>query len=312
MSRLAAWLKARRFFVGAAASDKPVTLTHRRIFILPNQRGIGFCALILLLLLIAFVYANNLVYLLAFLLSGVLVVTMLHSFKSLAGLMLQKGQSTPVFAGEDAVFNLHISNPGNFGRAAIDIVLEQPLTVTLPSQSKITVRLYAKTRNRGWHRPGKVTVSSLYPLGLFRAWAPVQFDFKVLVYPKPAEQSLPFPDAAAVNGEPGGGGRGGEDFYGVREYQPGDAIKHIHWKALAKRQGVFSKQYGSERADELWLDYAQIQGNGVEERLSRLCRWVINAEQAGLRYGLRLPELVLAPSSGSEHYRKCLTALALF
>lgn len=305
-------LKNHRFFAGEVVSDAPLTLTHQRIFILPNQRGISFGLLILLLLLIAFVYGNNLVYLLAFLLSSVFVVTILHSFKALSGLVLQKGQSKPVFAGEDAGFALHVNNPGNSGRPTIDIHLEKTLTVSLPSHSKTTVQLYSKTDQRGWHKAGKVTVSSTYPLGLFRAWSPLRFDFNVLVYPKPLDHDSPFPDNSSAAGGLGGGKKGNEDFYGVKEYQAGDAIRHIHWKALAKRQGVFSKQYHNENADELWLDYALTQGYDVEERLSRLCRWVISAEQAGLRYGLRLPGLALEPSNGLQHYQQCLEALALF
>jgi len=305
-------LKQHRFFAGEAVSDAPITLTHQRIFILPNQRGIGFGILILLLLLIAFVYGNNLVYLLAFLLTSVFVVTILHSFKSLAGLVLQKGQGKPVFAGEETSFTLHVSNPGNSVRHAIEFYLEKSLSIDLPGQSKNTVQLYTKTNQRGWHRAGKITVASTYPLGLFRAWSPLRFDFTVLVYPKPASQDRPFPDNTALNGAQGGDRKGFDEFYGVKEYRAGDAIKHIYWKAVAKRQGVFSKQYSGENADELWLDLAQTQGYDVEDRLSQLCRWVLSAEQAGLRYGLRLPGLALEPANGLRHYQQCLEALAVF
>ena len=75
---LMAKFKNHRLFVGERANDAPIALTHRRIFILPSSRGLGFGVLVILLLLIAFVYGNNLVYLLAFLLSGVLLVTILR------------------------------------------------------------------------------------------------------------------------------------------------------------------------------------------------------------------------------------------
>lgn len=305
-------LKQHRFFAGEVVPDAPITLTHQRIFILPNHQGIGFGLLILLLLLIAFVYGNNLVYLLAFLLTSVFVVTILHSFKSLAGLVLQKGHGKPVFAGEEACLTLHVTNPWNNVRHGIEFFLEKPVSIDLPGQSKNAVQLSSKTTRRGWHRAGKITVSSSYPLGLFRAWSPLRFDFKVLVYPKPASADSPFPDNTAISGDQGGGRKGFDEFYGVKEYQAGDAIKHIHWKALAKRQGVFSKQYSSENADELWLDFAQTQGYDIEGRLSQLCRWVVSAEQAGLRYGLRLPGKILQPAFGQQHYEECLEALALY
>ena len=76
-----------------------LSLNHRRIFILPTKRGLGFALLMLLLLLIAFVYNNNLVYMLTFLLASIFFITILHTYKSLSGLIVQKGRSKAVFAG---------------------------------------------------------------------------------------------------------------------------------------------------------------------------------------------------------------------
>ncbi|MDD4905825.1 MAG: DUF58 domain-containing protein, partial [Methylobacter tundripaludum] len=77
--------------------------------------------------------------------------------------------------------------------------------------------------------------------------------------------------------------------------------------------GVFSKQYGGEQSlEEIRLDYEHAPGHNIEERLSQLCRWVVDAEQAGIRYGFALPGLALPPDHGLAHYRKCLEALALF
>ena len=100
-----------RFVSGEKPVDEPVLLNHRRVFILPSRRGMGFVTLIALLLLIAFVYNNNLTYLLAFLLASIFFITILHSFKSLSGLILHPGQNKPVFAGESAVVEIHLNNP---------------------------------------------------------------------------------------------------------------------------------------------------------------------------------------------------------
>ncbi len=50
----------------------------------------------------------------------------------------------------------------------------------------------------------------------------------------------------------------------------------------------------------------------MERRLSRLTRWVLDAEAAGVAYGLRLDETVLGPAVGDDHRDACLKALALF
>jgi len=301
-----------RFFSGEKATDKPVTLNQRRIFILPTHRGLNFAILTALLVLIAFVYNNNLVYLLAFLLASIFFITILHSYKSLAGLVLQKGRSRSVFAGEAAGFDIHINNPADVERYHLQISLENTESLALKPHSKACITLYSPTQKRGRHTAGTVTLSSTYPLGFFRAWSPIRFNLEALVYPKPSSQELPFPETPSALALQGVSKKGADDFYGLKEYQPGDSIKHIHWKAFAKGQGLFSKQYGGESSAEIRLDYANAPGHNTEERLSQLCRWVIDAERAGIQYGFSLPGLKLPPDHGLLHSRKCLEALALF
>ncbi|MDP2902595.1 MAG: DUF58 domain-containing protein [Methylovulum sp.] len=301
-----------RFFIGEQATIAPYVLNHNRVFILPTQRGLGFVVLLSLLFLIAFVYNNNLAYLLTFLLASVFFITILHTVKSLFGLSLQKGQTKAVFAGEAAGFTLHINNPGDTPRHHVRITLEAGEYLMIPAHGKASVTLYSTTKKRGWHQAGKVTVASTYPLGLFRAWSPIRFDLKVLVYPKPALQESPFPQTAPVEPQQGFSKKGADDFYGLQTYQAGDSIKHIHWKAFAKGLGVFSKQYSGGSSADLWLDYDQTHGHSTEERLSQLCRWVLDAERVGVRYGFVLPGLRLPPDCGALHSSMCLEALALF
>lgn len=302
-----------RFVSGEKAVDTPVVLNHRRIFILPTQRGLSFVVLIALLLLIAFVYNNNLAYMLAFLLASIFFITILHSYKSLAGLVVQKGRTKAVFAGEAAGFDIHINNPTDTERHQLQVALQDAQKLTIKAQSAAHITLYSITRKRGWHQAGTVTLSSTYPLGLFRAWSPIRFELKALVYPEPAHLEIPFPQTSSAQAQQGFSRKGSDEFYGLQEYQSGDSIKHIHWKAFAKGLGVFSKQYGGEQSsEEVRLDYDQAPGHNVEQRLSQLCRWVVDAEQVGISYGFALPGLELPPDYGLAHYRKCLEALALF
>ncbi len=301
-----------RFFSGENPVNEAITLSHRRIFIVPTQRGFGLLLLIVVLVLIAFVYNNNLAYMLTFLIASVFFITILHTFKSLAGLVVQAGQTQAVFAGEAAGFDIHVQNPAANERIHLQIKLDKPQSFSLKAHSKSTQTLYSLTEKRGWHNIGKVTLFSTYPLGLFYAWSPMRFDSKTLVYPKPSTIELPFPDSPSDEAEKALSHKGADDFYGLQEYQAGDSIKHIHWKAFAKGQGLYSKQYsGAKNSAEVWLHYDYAAGYNTEQRLSQLCRWVIDAERAELRYGLILPNLKISPDRGSAHYRHCLEALAL-
>ncbi|MCX7096719.1 MAG: DUF58 domain-containing protein [Methylococcales bacterium] len=305
-------LQLSRFFSGEKTIVTPITLNQRRVFILPTHRGLNFALLTALLLLIAFVYNNNLIYLLAFLLSSVFFITILHTYRSLAGLVLQEGQAKAVFAGEAAGFDIHINNPLTIDRQYLHIVLEEGQYLSVKALSNVTVTLYSATQKRGWHTAGTVTLSSTYPLGLFRAWSPIRFNLKTLVYPKPSALELPFPEVPSEQAQQGFSLKEGDEFHGLKSYEPGDPIKHIYWKAFAKGQGLFSKQFGGENSAQIWLDYNYAPGHDTEERLSQMCRWVIDAERLGLAFGFSLPGLKLPPDSGLLHTRKCLEALALF
>lgn len=279
---------------------------------MPTKRGLGMVLLLVILILIAFVYNNNLAYMLTFLVASVFFITILHTFKAMAGLVIQAGQTQAVFAGEAAGFDIHIQNPHANERVHLQIKLDKPQSFNLKPHSKTTQTLYALTEKRGWHHLDKVTLFNTYPLGLFYAWSPLRFDVKTLVYPKPSPLELPFPDAPSDEAEQALSHKGADDFYGLQEYQSGDSIKHIHWKAYAKGQGLYSKQYsGAKNTTEVWLHYDYAAGYNTEQRLSQLCRWVIDAERADIRYGLVLPTLKFPPDRGSAHYRNCLEALAL-
>jgi len=51
---------------------------------------------------------------------------------------------------------------------------------------------------------------------------------------------------------------------------------------------------------------------GVEDRLSLLARWVLDAHAAGLTYGLRLPGATIEMAAGEAHRDRCLETLAVF
>ncbi len=175
--------KLSRFFKGEPPVSGPLELTQRRVFILPTLRGLGLVFTIALLLLIAFIYNNNLIYFLGFLLSSIFFITILHTFKALAGLVVQAGYAPPVFAGESAGFQITVSNPAREPRMEIVIGLDTEQTFSLAANESRTLTLYKPALRRGWLQIATVTVSSSYPFGIFRAWSPLRFDSKVLVYP---------------------------------------------------------------------------------------------------------------------------------
>ncbi len=67
-----------------------------------------------------------------------------------------------------------------------------------------------------------------------------------------------------------------------------------------------------QSAQQIWLDWHALSGTtDSEQRLSILARWMLDANAAGLAWGLRLPAVQLAPDNGPGHLAAGLRALAL-
>jgi uncharacterized protein (DUF58 family) len=132
------------------------------------------------------------------------------------------------------------------------------------------------------------------------------------VYPRPDPLAGSPPTQSRNASEEGIPVAGDEEFNMLRAYRPGDAPKLIAWKALAREQGLLTKEFSATASSELWLDWNEAHGPDIESRLSVLAHWVLQAERFGQSYGLRIPGVAIAPSRGDAHRARCLEALALF
>jgi uncharacterized protein (DUF58 family) len=293
---------------------REVTLNQRRIFIFPSKAGFffGFCLLVMLVTAINF--QNNLCYALTFLLATLFMVAILHTFANLSGLTIRALRARPAFPGQQTEFDLMIERGRQ--RDHFGLYLKWPgsseALVNLVEEDTVTVQLHMAVDQRGWYSPGRLLLESSYPLGLLRCWTWVDLELHALVYPRPlACGDLPglatdTPDGAAVTVT------GSDDFYGFRAYHKGDSPRHIHWKGLAKGQGLQSKQYTAYADRSVWLDWEMFPGLGTEQRLSHLCYWALEFESRNQEYGLRMPGVVIEPDMGDKHRDRVLRELALY
>ena len=291
-----------------------VRLDRRHVYILPTKQGMGFALVLLLMLIGAINYSNSLGYMLTFLLASMALVTMLHAYRNLLGLHLAAGRSPAVFAGERARFALRLEGEDGSPRFGLAVRFKEgePVPVEVAAGRAGSAELSRLAERRGRLPLGRFRVESDYPLGLFQAWSWLDLERSCLVYPRPEPPGTPLPAASEGEGAGRSAGAGEEDFAGLRAYRPGDPLRHVAWKAVAKGQPLLTKQFDGAEASRLWLDWADTHGMNTEARLSRLCRWVLDAEAQGAEYGLRLPGTLLDPNRGEGHRRACLEALALY
>jgi uncharacterized protein (DUF58 family) len=300
-------------FRARAPEVSPVTLVQRRIFILPTRQGYTFALTVLILLVASINYALSLGFVLTFTLVGMAGVAMLHTWRNLAHLKLRPGRCDPVFAGEVAHFGVTVETPAQTRFAiAIRRKGEDATYADIAPAETAAVMLPVAAPHRGRLRCGRLEIFTRYPIGLFHAWSYVDFNLQVIVYPRPDPNAGMPPAQSRSRSEEGIPIAGDEEFNMLRPYRAGDAPKLIAWKALAREQGLLTKEFSATASSELWLDWEEAYANGVEARLSVLTHWVLQAERFGQSYGLRIPGTVIAPARGEAHRARCLEALALF
>jgi len=291
-----------------------VMLGTRQIYILPTRHGLLFALALLVLLLASVNYANALAYLLTFLLASMAIVSFLHSQRNLLRLGITASAGEPVFAGEPATFRVCLRNPGQ-ARFALRVETRdrRVSAFDVPADDTCCVALEMPTRQRGYLKMPYFVVASVYPLGITRAWSQrLTMPARALVYPKPAAVAT-LVHLPGMDGEnPATVVVDGDDFSGLRRYQPGDAVARISWKTLARGQGLHTKEFSAPLLENIWLDWDACAPHDAETRLSLLTRALLDAEAAGLIYGLRLPGITIEPAGGETHRRRCLETLALY
>ena len=97
LHQLSQRLNFRRFFVGEGPQPPPYQLRHRNVYILPTKQGLIFAVLLMLMLIGAINYNNNLAYLMTFLLASLSVVAILHTYRNLLRLLVTIGHIEPRF-----------------------------------------------------------------------------------------------------------------------------------------------------------------------------------------------------------------------
>lgn len=290
-----------------------ITLGQRRLYVLPTRLGLAFVLLLGLMFAGAVNYNLSLGYGMLFWLCSIMLISALHANLNLAGLRISAHIAGTAFAGDQLHVQIAFEQDKPRLRPLLTLRQDGHHCALELEQRAGSADLPLPALQRGWFTPGRITLETRYPLGLFRCWTYLDLDVRGLVYPRPEEHAPPLQRQAD---DPRDGGRsvaGGDEFSGLREWRPGDAPRLIAWRQSARNDRLLSRVYSHSQGDRLWLDWSNLPaGLDTEQRLARLCRWVLDAEAAGMVYGLRLPGVEYPPDNGPAHRERCLAALALF
>ena len=293
------------------AEALPAKLDRRRIYVLPTRFGLFIGALLSTMLLGALNYNNNPALLLGFLLAAAAQVSLHATHLALSGMRLLSVHTSPVHAGDTSIVQLRFDALRSRPRAGLVLECGGARTVfSLMNAEPVDVELALPTTQRGWLQLGRIKLTTTQPLGMARAWSWFWPQTPLLVYPRPEAKSPPLPS----HDGPGAHTRvraQGDELHHLRDYRIGDPPRQVAWKPSARIGKLLVREYEARSDRELRLEWNVLAALPYELRISRLARWVIEADRIGARFALVLPTQTLGPAQGHAHRHACLQALAL-
>ena len=296
-----------------APESLPVAIDRRRVYVLPTRFGMFYAVLLLGMAAGALNYNNNPALLLCLLLGGAGLASLIAAQMQLTGMSITAIDAEPVPAGQPLLLRVHLQAEPSRVRRGLRVDHDEMDESSLLNldQGRGEAEIALATHQRGWQDVPKLRIYTTRPLGLARAWSYVWNAHPVLVYAAPEASGPPLPGGAGEQAQtrlhPAG-----DDVHHLRAYRPGDARRAIAWKPSARRDALLVREYEQPLGMEVVLDWIQLGNLPYEARISRLARWIDEAERDGRRYRLALPgQPALGPDRGAAHRHACQRALAL-
>jgi uncharacterized protein (DUF58 family) len=143
----------------------------------------------------------------------------------------------------------------------------RPILVPLPASGTASVTYYLRPEKRGCYAVGPLEVVATDPLGIFQFRHEIAATTELLVYPNTIDLPWIFPPG----GSPYGASslhtaemRGaGSEMYGIREYQPGDPLRRVHWRSSARMGRLAVVEFEHDVSVDLTLVLDARRGSAV-------------------------------------------------
>ncbi|HCU35390.1 MAG TPA: hypothetical protein DGT21_07990 [Armatimonadetes bacterium] len=277
-----------------------------------------------------------------FVLAGVCLACILGCYiisrLGVEGLLLRvRPRSGPVWAGKDVEASIELSNIGLIARppvsvrvelrnATVDAPLEPylfPLPGLAPGQAVTTTGTVVPAC-RGEYLLLEPRLIGSDPLGMFdRRGRPAESSAFVAL---PGPVHISRSDMARMLSEQtrlqmGARRRQTGEFFGIRQHEPGDDLRHVHWKVAAHTGRLVVKQYadGRDYHAAVWLDTRaqSVVGSGLgssfETQVIAAASLLDALSETNLEielYGEGLPGALQSADRGRSAYERALFALA--
>jgi uncharacterized protein (DUF58 family) len=273
-----------------------------------------------------------------FYMSTVMLVTLallkFQAWLAVRGLRFERIAPQLVVAGERVAMRIRVWSTIDIKRPLLLIVddlpdgLEhdqdlKPLPIAPSYDVAVETRYELNPMKRGVYRWSKILVTSYDSLGLIRVDAKYDTDpFEVTIHPAkiPIGVDLGALSGWGANQSDDGRNRGhGMEPRGVREYAPGDSIRHVHWPSTARTGRIQVKEFDTGFNTNLFalvqLTRGTEAGAGSATTLEAMCGHLAHIADVLLQRGStvllpNLEERASVASSAALRYKEVCDGLA--
>lgn len=246
----------------------------------PTKRGVAFVGGAILLFLIGTNIQSGWLFVIASLLLGAVAAGLLMAPLMIRKIQIERRAPSDTHAGDDVSVDLLVTNPSR--RTLLSLTLRDahisPFRAFVPGVGPGETLIVGTIRHaarRGIVDGAPIRVSSEAPLGMARASRKVNAPGRTVIFPRvvpvtwlPDLASAAKPlQASVVQARKGTG----QDFIGIREYQLGDSLRHVHWPSTARHGSLMVREFEQELPRRLGVIIDTSGDTGGEETALDLC-----------------------------------------
>ncbi len=290
-----------------------------------SREKVIFVGLLIAITLAGFNSGNNLLYLIAGVMFGIVIVSMVAGQINLSRLEVRRRLPAHVFAGHRFTVSLEIENKkrffGSFGVKLRGAESERGdlFFVSIKNKGSQSHEADVVLERRGLRKFPAVTLSSKFPWGLFELRRRMADQQEVIVYPHIYDVGRVVAGAGHIRDEfpqiwkgPGSG------LYGVREYRHGENAANISWKLSAKFDKLIVRETESEDKsrvcivlDNILKDRSEASLEAFEHAVSTAASLVWTLCGSGYTVKLVTRDKIIGYGGGHDHIHRMLVVLAL-
>jgi uncharacterized protein (DUF58 family) len=179
-------------------------------------------------------------------------------------------------------------------------------------------RVTERFAQRGVYPLPSFRLVTSFPFGLLETAASYDDRREIVVYPRVhAVRAAPVTRAASYHARPPARRGEGDEFFSLREYVPGDEVRHIAWKASARASKLLVKELElqTERSVLISFDTRQAPGDDdtgerFEEAVELVASLAVSMLNSEYEVAVATPETLVPMGKGQAHSTNVLEMLA--